>query len=163
MDTTTPTMNDGTLAAGYPAASVPMTDPEKPDRGPLPDPNVPAKARRRKFNAETRLRIVREAEGCKEHGGVGALLRREGIYYSQLAKWRKECDRSGVEGLKNRKPGPKPAVSPEQAARIHELEKQLRRVSKRLRQAEAIIEIQKKVAAMMQEIRRKRASPETES
>ena len=58
----------------------------------LPDPEVPAKAQRRKFSAEDKKRILEDVERATGHGGIGAVLRREGIYSSTLYSWRKERD-----------------------------------------------------------------------
>src|ERR1700674_4682978 len=58
---------------------------------PLPDPEVPAKVQRRRFTAEYRRRILKEADACKKPGAVGALLRREGLYSSPLVNWRAIC------------------------------------------------------------------------
>ena len=77
------------------------------------DPEVTEHAKRRRFTAEYKLRILRKADACKGDGDVGALLRREGLYSSQLAAWRRQRDEVAKTGLKARKRGPKAkAVDP---------------------------------------------------
>lgn len=111
-----------------------------------PDPEVPAGPRRRVFGPEYRLRILREADGCKGPGEVGALLRREGLYSSHLTLWRRQREAGALSGMRARKRGPKAkAVDP----RVRQLEKENARLQRRLKQAETIIEIQKKVAAIL--------------
>jgi transposase-like protein len=114
--------------------------------GAVPDPEVPAKAQRRKFTAEYKLRIVREAERCKEPGEIGALLRREGLYSSLLTAWRREVEAGARSALRSKKRGPKARlVDP----RVKELEKENARLRKKLEQAEVIIAVQKKVSELL--------------
>ncbi len=111
-----------------------------------PDPEVAEKAKRRRFSAEYRLRIVREADSCKESGEIGALLRREGLFSSQLLLWRRQRDAGSLEGLRSKKRGPKAkAVDP----RVKGLERENARLKRKLEQAETIIDIQKKVAGIL--------------
>jgi len=111
-----------------------------------PDPEVAEKPKRRRFSAEYRLRIVREAEACKEPGEIGALLRREGLYSSLLTAWRRQRDAGALEGLRSKKRGPKAkAVDP----RLKHLERENARLKRKLEQAETIIDIQKKVAGIL--------------
>jgi len=112
----------------------------------LPDPEVPAKAQRRKFTSEYKLRIVREAERCKELGEIGALLRREGLYSSLLTAWRREVEQGARAALGSRKRGPKARVVD---PRVKELERENARLRKRLEQAELIIGVQKKVSEIL--------------
>src|SRR3990172_12629714 len=112
----------------------------------LPDPEVPAKAQRRKFTSEYKLRIVREAERCKELGEIGALLRREGLYSSLLTAWRREVEQGARAALGSRKRGPKARVVD---PRVKELEREDARLRKRLEQAELIIGVQKKVSEIL--------------
>jgi len=103
---------------------------------------VVAKAKRRRFSAEYRLKILRQADACKAPGELGALLRREGLYSSLLWTWRRQREQGALVALRARKRGPKPkAVDP----RVKELEKQNARLQRKLKQAEMIIEVQKKV------------------
>src|SRR5712692_3500662 len=75
-----------------------------------PDPEVPEKAKRRRFSAAYKLRIVREADACGQDGELGALLRREGLYSSHLATWRRQRDEGSLASLAPRRRG-RPAVS----------------------------------------------------
>jgi transposase len=112
----------------------------------VPDPEVVEKPKRRRFSAEYRLRIVREADVCKEPGEIGALLRREGLYSSLLSSWRRQRDAGALAGLESKKRGPKAkAVDP----RVKRLERENARLKRKLEQAETIIDIQKKVAGML--------------
>lgn len=117
-------------------------------RGPVGalDPEVTERAKRRHFTAEYKLRILREADACKGNGDIGALLRREGLYSSQLAAWRRQRDEIAKTGLKARKRGPKSkAVNPQ----VKRLERENARLKQRLEQAETIIEFQKKLSKLL--------------
>jgi len=118
-----------------------------PSRGAEPAPEVLERATRRRFTAEYKARIVREAAACREPGGIGALLRREGLYTSHLSSWRKQIEQHGIDGLKARKRGPAPKAN--KSAREIELERKTRQLEKRLAKAEAIIEFQKKVHELL--------------
>ena len=110
------------------------------------DPEVVAKAKRRRFTPEYRLKIVRAAEACKGSGEIGALLRREGLFSSQLATWRRQREEGALEGLRARKRGPKPkAVDP----RVKKLEQENARLVRKLKKADAIIAFQKKVHELL--------------
>ena len=69
------------------------------------DPEVPEKPRRRRFTAEYKLSIVAEADACDDSGGVGALLRREGLYSSHLSTWRRQRDEGQLRALSPKKRG----------------------------------------------------------
>src|SRR5437773_11607137 len=77
-----------------------------------PDPEVVAKAKRRRFTAQYKQQILTKADAAAEHGGIGALLRSEGLYSSHLGKWRRERAASIRQGLEPRKRGPKSKRSP---------------------------------------------------
>ncbi len=109
----------------------------------------PAQAVRRKHSADFKRRIVEDAERCTESGEIGALLRREGLYSSQLAKWRRLYRDGALKELRDDKRGRKPKQVNPLEAKVKDLERQNRRLQKRLRQAEVIIDVQKKVAAIM--------------
>ena len=115
--------------------------------GARPDPEVEPKAKRRRFTAEYKLRILRAADRCEKSGELGALLRREGLYSSHLAKWREQ--RSA--GLSPRKRGRK-AKDDGQTKRLVQLERENERLRKQLRQSEVIIEAQKKLSRLLEEI-----------
>lgn len=111
-----------------------------------PDPEVVPKARRRQFTAEYKLRILSEAECCTRPGEIGALLRREGLYSSHLDKWRKQRRRGSLQALAPQPRGPKPDT---QAAEIARLRRENERLQARLKRAETIIELQKKLSALL--------------
>ena len=113
-----------------------------------PDPEVPEQAKRRRFSAKYKLRILREADACTEKGEIGALLRREGLYSSHLTTWRRQRDEGSLQGLAPKKRGRKPSKN-RKSKREAQLEAEVRRLRKKLEQAETIIEIQKKVAALL--------------
>jgi len=110
------------------------------------DPEVVEKAKRRRFTPEYRLRLVRAADACKSPGEIGALLRREGLFSSQLSTWRRQREEGALEGLRARKRGPKPkAVDP----RVKKLEQENARLVRKLKKADAIIAFQKKVHELL--------------
>jgi len=117
-----------------------------PSRG-EPDPEVVARSKRRQFSAEYKLRILREVGRCGP-GEIGALLRREGLYSSHLAAWRRELHRHGADGMARRKRGP--ARKPKPSAREIELERKNRKLEKDLAKAKAVIEFQKKVHELLE-------------
>jgi len=112
------------------------------------DPEVRAGPERRRFPAAYKARIVREAEACRGPGEAGALLRREGLYSSQLALWRKQMRAgalSGLEKTRGRKKDPDAALR----RRVGELEKDNAQLKRELRRAETVIEVQKKLSEML--------------
>jgi transposase len=110
---------------------------------------VTEKARRRAFTVEYKRKIVKEAEACRGPGEIGALLRREGLYSSHLTTWRQARDRGELApGTATKKRGPKAAPMDPRDKKIAELERQIAKVTKRAETAEAIAEIQKKLAAL---------------
>ena len=116
----------------------------------IPDPEVREKAIRRRFTGEYKLRILKEAESCREQGQIGAMLRREGLYSSNLAAWRHQLEKGTLEALSSRKSGPKGKRSDPSARLIIALKRENERLKKKLRQAETIIEVQKKVSEILQ-------------
>ena len=112
-----------------------------------PDPEVSNQARRRTLSAAYKLRILCEVDGCA-HGDLGALLRREGLYSSQLATWRKQRADGTLTALAPRRRGRPPAVSAEAAA-LAAVRAEHARLTQQLAAAEAIIDIQKKVCALL--------------
>jgi len=113
-----------------------------------PEVEVVAKASRRRFTVEYKRKIVREADGCKTPGAVGALLRREGLYSSHLTVWRAARDRGELAGA-SKKRGPTPRTPDPRDKKIAELERETARWRKRAERAEALVEVQKKVAALL--------------
>ena len=116
----------------------------------VPNPEVPEKARRRSYTVEYKRLILREAEICKEQGQVGALLRREGLYSSNLTAWRHQVERGTLDALSSKKRGPKARKPDPSVRRITEQEKEIQKLQSRLRKAELIIEVQKKIAEIFQ-------------
>ena len=114
----------------------------------MPKTEIVAKAKRKRFTAAEKLRILREVEACQGSGEIGALLRREGIYSSYLTTWRRQRERGELDGLAPHKRGPKP--NPE-AIELAKLRRENARLQERLRRAELIIDVQKKVARMLGE------------
>jgi len=110
---------------------------------------VLAKAERRRFTVEYKRRILQEADACRKPGELGALLRREGLYSSHLASWRSARARGELSGLSAKKRGPKARTPHPDAKRILQLERENRRLRARAERAEALIELQKKVAALL--------------
>ena len=113
------------------------------------DTEVPAKARRRRFTAEYKQKILREAEHCRKSGEIGALLRREGLYSSHLTDWRAARASGERAGLEAKRRGTKPRVRDGQAERVAELERDVTRWQRRAERAEFLVELQKKVAAIL--------------
>ena len=110
---------------------------------------VPARRGRRTFSAAEKLRIVREAAACShQHGAIEALLRREGLYSSHLSAWRTQLALHGSAALAGRKPGRKPTLDAKDR-RIAELEKRAARLEAKLSLAEKLIDLQKKVSALL--------------
>jgi len=99
---------------------------------------VVAKAKRRQHPAEYKLRILREVEGCKGKGEVGALLRREGLYSSLVSKWREQHDRDSLTGLSGKRRGPKVEANAEELLR---LQRENKRLQAQLERAELIIDV----------------------
>lgn len=128
-----------------------------PAASPRPNPEVVAKPRRRTFTADYKRRILDEADAARFSGSVGALLRREGLYSSHLVSWRRERDAGVLDALTPHKRGPKSKRHP-----LDDENQKLRRLNERLteqlRKAEIIIDVQKKVAALLG-----RPIPETSS
>lgn len=114
-----------------------------------PDPEVTSKAVRRKYSPKYKRRILSEADRCTERGAVGALLRREGLYSGQLAMWRKERERRELEALTPKKRGRKAKPVNLLSQRVHDLEKTNRQLEKKLKQAELVIDVQKKVSDLL--------------
>ena len=114
-----------------------------------PDPEVVAKAKRRTFTVEYKQRILQEADSAAATpGGIGALLRREGLYSSHLVTWRRECSQGIQQALAPRKRGRKSQRHPLEEEN-QKLRRQVGQLTEKLRKAETIIEVQKKVAALL--------------
>ena len=115
---------------------------------PPADPEVVAIARRRQFSPGEKRRIVAAADRCSEPGDIGALLRREGIYSSHLATWRKQ--RASLDGVGlNRKRGRKADPALAEAHRTAKLTRENEKLRRQLTQARLIIDVQKKVSTLL--------------
>ena len=119
----------------------------------VPNPEVPEKARRRNYTAEYKRLILREAEACKKQGQVGALLRREGLYSSNLTAWRHQVERGTLDALSSKKRGPKAQKTDPSVRHIAEQEREIHKLQAKLRKAELIIDAQKKIAEIFQFLR----------
>lgn len=114
-----------------------------------PPTEVEAKATRRKFTAKYKLKILRKADACEAPGAIGELLRREGLYTSHLALWRKQREQGAIAGLAPRKRGPKPVERDERDEQIAALSKDIEALTLRAERAEALLELQKKVSELL--------------
>jgi len=114
-----------------------------------PDPEVPEKKRRRKFTAKYKLSILAEADLCTEPGQLGALHRREGLYSSHLTTWRRQREEGLLDALSPKKRGRKKKPKNPLADRVVRLERDNRRLQQKLKQAELIIEAQKKMSEIL--------------
>ena len=110
---------------------------------------VTAKPTRRRYTADYKHRILREAVACTRPGELGALLRREGLYSSNLTVWRKQRERGEIEGLAQKKRGPLPKEKSPLAAKVATLERENRRLRARSERAEGLVELQKKVSEIL--------------
>lgn len=154
-------VNNTKISASSSPAAVPSVGRREPERSDgdrsateggtvaaNPDPEVVAQAKRRHFTAEYKLRILVAADEAKGSGGIGALLRREGLYSSLLATWRRERDAGVLEALTPQKRGPKSKRDPV-AEENQQLRRETARLTEELRKAAIVIDIQKKVATLL--------------
>ena len=107
---------------------------------------VVAKAKRRQYAAEYKLRILHEVDQCNGAHEVGALLRREGLYSSLVSKWREQSERGSLTGLSGHRRGPKVDAN---AVELVRLQRENKRLQEKLERAELIIDVQKKVARLL--------------
>jgi len=115
-----------------------------------PDPEVPAKARRRRFSAQYKKKILEEAAACRGRAGaLGTLLRREGLYSSHITTWRKQRKKGELDGLAPKKRGRKAKPINPLTRKVRELDSEIRRLQKQLDKAETIISFQKKLSEML--------------
>jgi len=116
---------------------------------PIPDPAVLEKPTRRRFTAEYKLRILREVDRCTQPGQLGALLRREGLYSSHLTTWRQQRDEGTLASLTPKRRGRKASPDTPLIAENERLKRENQRLTAKLRQAETIIEVQKKLSEIL--------------
>jgi transposase len=110
-----------------------------------PDSEVLERPKRRRFTAEYRMSIVRQADACTHKGEVGALLRREGLYSSYLTQWRQQRDRGVLDNDKKRGRKSTPATASENAA----LQRQVAKLTKELAATRMVVDVQKNVSALL--------------
>lgn len=111
---------------------------------------VVAKGERRRFTAEYKQRVLQAADRCKQQPGeIGALLRREGLYWSNLITWRKQRQSGELAGLRGKRREPKRREKSPLAERVRELERENARLKRRAERAEGIVELQKKVSEIL--------------
>ncbi len=115
-----------------------------PDQGKATE--VPLRPKRRSFSAKDKLRIIQGAEACAE-GQLGAFLRREGIYSTQLSDWRRKYRKHGLEGLQSKRNQPREDDGTQ--GRISELEAENRKLRRRAQRAEALVQLQKKISQLL--------------
>jgi transposase len=115
---------------------------------PVPDPEVPANPKRRQFTAAYKRSILDQSEACRDEGAIGALLRREGLYSSHLTTWRRQREQGEIAALAPKKRGRKSKANPLAEENL-QLRSENARLSRRLEQAELIIDVQKKVSALL--------------
>ena len=134
--------SDGPLPAGKKTSpGVPAVE--------LPDREVLERPVRRRFSAEYKLQILRQADACQESGQLGELLRREGLYSSHLSTWRQQREQGTLDALTPKKRGRKPRDNDPLIEENRRLLRVNKRLVERLRQAEVIIDVQKKVAEIL--------------
>lgn len=139
-------MMQGSERAGQ--AGMDNVRPLRPEQGRVPDPEVTEGPVKRRFTAEYKARILQEADQLG-HGQLGAFLRREGLHSSQISEWRKQRNHALQKWMEPQKPGPKPEEPNPLANRVAELERENARLQRRLKQAEAVIEVQKKISEIL--------------
>lgn len=110
---------------------------------------VVSRAERRRFTADYKLKVLRQADHCRQAGEIGALLRREGLYWSNLTTWRKQRASGELAGLSARKRGPQRREKNPLAERVRELERDNARLKRRAERAEGIVELQKKISQIL--------------
>jgi len=108
-----------------------------------------AKAKRRRFSAKEKLRILKEVDACTKPGEQSALLRREGLYSSHLVDWRRARERGELDALEPKKRGRKPAGTNPLEKEVTELKRALAKAEARARHAEALVAVQKKVSELL--------------
>jgi len=110
---------------------------------------VSAKATRRRFTAEYKRRILKEADSCTQPGERGALLRREGLYSSHVTTWRAQQRRGELAGLSAKRRGPQSRRPDPRDRKIAEQEREIARWKARAERAEALVDLQKKVSELL--------------
>jgi transposase-like protein len=133
-----PTVNGQSIQRKEPPSSVALVS------GAVVEAEVLSRAQRRRFSAEYKRRILQEADQCRQPGQVGMLLRREGLYSSHLSCWRQQRELGELGPLRPGKPAVDPAVK-----EVVRLQRENTRLQGRLKQAETIIAVQKKLCDLL--------------
>lgn len=113
------------------------------------DPEVLPKKKRKYYTAKYKLRILEQLDQLTEQGQIGALLRKEGLYYSTISRWRKQRDLGAFQGLSGKR-GPKESQNKQEQKRIQELEHENAKLKMQLQKAETIIDFQKKISELLE-------------
>ena len=134
------------------SAGVSVEEGRSPTVVPAPaavDPELSKRPHRRRFTGQEKLRILAEVDQASQTGGIGSILRREGVYWSTLSRWREQRTAGMLQALTPAKRGPRPAAPNPPAAELAQLRRDNTRLQQRLDRAEAIIELQKKVSELL--------------
>ena len=115
----------------------------------FPDPEVPEKKPRRKFTAKYKLHVLDEADACSKTGEIGELLRSEGLYSSNLTAWRRQKAEGILQAMKQKKRGRKIKKINPLSSEVAQLQREKRQLQHKLKQAELIIEAQKKISEIL--------------
>jgi transposase len=114
-----------------------------------PDPEVSEKPTRRRYSAEYKLKILRQADKCTKGGELGALLRREGLYSSHLKTWQEQREKGTLHGLAPKKRGRKAIPKNPLSDELQQLRRENEQLKHKLQQAETIIDVQKKLSSIL--------------
>jgi transposase-like protein len=114
-----------------------------------PDPEVLEKKPRRRFSAKYKLKVLAEIDACGKSGEIGAILRREGLYHSNISTWKRQREQGMLQGLTPKKRGRKNKEVNPLSKRVAELERKNKRLADKLKKAETIIDVQKKISDIL--------------
>ncbi len=126
-----------------------LLNPENNGKAARLDPEVLEKPVRRQFTAAYKLEMVQAADRCTELGQIGALLRREGLYSSQLSTWRNQRQQGQLQALADNKRGCKATIPHPVQQELAQLRRENQQLRHKMQQAELIIDIQKKTSQLM--------------
>ena len=118
-------------------------------RNGVPDPEVSSKTPFRRYTAVYKLKVLRDVDSCEKPGEVGALLRREGLYSSLLSSWRRQREAGQLDGLAGKKRGNTGTSRDKLTTEVKRLRRETQRLARKLRQAEIVIDIQKKASELL--------------
>jgi transposase-like protein len=114
-----------------------------------PDPEVPEMKPRRKYTAQYKIEVLQKVDSCTQLGQIGALLRKEGLYSSNLTAWRRQKEKGLLDALSPKKRGRKEIRKNPLTQEVARLQRENERLRGNLKQAETIIEVQKKISEML--------------